>query len=247
MELERTSNHHAALTRDLPLGPKNGVSNFARHDPMRLPDVHLPRPDATVKTGSQGRERRVHDAATREYSERRWGGARQYQEPTRRPFRERAPEIQVASEPLEEEEPPKADGWGFWGKSLKRKSEKATPPTPAGNDHIRIRPESSFKFRTALQGDIAGFPSSDNTLNSEHSKMRSASLSRPRRFELVCQTVSRDETSSEDAKIWSFVKTAMEPHARKAQVLRSDTSSFTPRRKTTSTREKEINARNLIY
>jgi hypothetical protein len=62
--------------------------------------------------------------------------------------------------------------------------------------------------------------------NSEDSNMPSITLSRPWRFGLLCQTVSRDETSSEDAKISSFVKTAMEPHARKARVFRSDTTEL---------------------
>jgi hypothetical protein len=56
MELERTGNHHAALTRNVPLGPVNDVSHFARHDPMRLPDAHLRRNDMTVGAVTAERE-----------------------------------------------------------------------------------------------------------------------------------------------------------------------------------------------
>jgi hypothetical protein len=47
--------HHAALTRNLPLRPLNDASDFTRHDPTRLPDVHLRRAEGA--TGSVGRER----------------------------------------------------------------------------------------------------------------------------------------------------------------------------------------------
>jgi hypothetical protein len=61
MDLERTSNHHAALTRNLPLRPLNDASDFTRHapftrhDPMWLPDVHLRRAEEAI--GAVGRER----------------------------------------------------------------------------------------------------------------------------------------------------------------------------------------------
>jgi hypothetical protein len=54
-------NHHAALTRNLPLRPLNDASDvtrhdpFIRHDPTRLPDVHLRRVNGA--TGAVGRER----------------------------------------------------------------------------------------------------------------------------------------------------------------------------------------------
>ena len=57
MEPERTGNHHTALTRDLPLGPMGDNKHFIRHDPMRLPDVHLRRAEANVRAVSQERER----------------------------------------------------------------------------------------------------------------------------------------------------------------------------------------------
>jgi hypothetical protein len=56
MELERTGNHHAALTRNVPLDSVNDVSYFARHDPMRLPDAHLRRNDMTVGAVTAERE-----------------------------------------------------------------------------------------------------------------------------------------------------------------------------------------------
>jgi hypothetical protein len=48
-------NHHAALTRNLPLRPLNDASHFTRHDPMRLPDVHMRRADSAI--GAVGRKR----------------------------------------------------------------------------------------------------------------------------------------------------------------------------------------------
>ena len=70
----------------------------------------------------------------------------------------------------------------------------------------------------------------------------STALSHRQRLGLVCQTVSRDDTSSEDAKISFFVKMAMEPHIRKAQPsesFRANTPTFMPPSMASSTRTNE--------
>ena len=77
----------------------------------------------------------------------------------------------------------------------------------------------------------------------ERQAVPSTTLSHRLRSKLVCQTVSRDDTSSEDAKISAFVKTAMEPHVRKAQtggLSRLDTSSFLLTRKPSPTPSEDV-------
>jgi hypothetical protein len=143
MVFERTGNHHAALTRHVPLGPINDVSRFARRDPMRLPDLHLRQAVATAGTGSQERERlnfgergldepevrrfdangqpesavdlpprparntrKQHETTAREYIERSRAGARQYQEPVRRPSPQRVSTRYISeSEHIERRDP----------------------------------------------------------------------------------------------------------------------------------------------
>jgi hypothetical protein len=251
MVFERTGNHHAALTRHVPLGPINDVSRFARRDPMRLPDLHLRQAVATAGTGSQERERlnfgergldepevRRFDAngqpesavdlpprparntrkqletTAREYIERSRAGARQYQEPVRRPSpqRERVSTRYISeSEHIERRDPRPAV-------AVKRASGRTHESKLFGRPGPVV---SSVPHHRALQREYT-----PRAPNSEDSNMPSITLSRPWRFGLLCQTVSRDETSSEDAKISSFVKTAMEPHARKARVFRSDTTEL---------------------
>jgi hypothetical protein len=62
------------------------------------------------------------------------------------------------------------------------------------------------------------FGLSPGSPSQERQALPSAALPHRRRPAIVCQTVSRDETSSEEAKNTSFVKTAMEPHTRGAQL-----------------------------
>lgn len=72
MKPERTGVHHAALTRDLPLLPVDDASHLGRHDPIRLPDVHLRRADPTVGPPSQERER--HNSSSNNDDDREYRG-----------------------------------------------------------------------------------------------------------------------------------------------------------------------------
>jgi hypothetical protein len=69
-----TGNHHAALTRNLSLGPLNDAYHTTRHDPMRLPDAHLQQANATAGAVRQERERfirsRNNDDVFSEWNER---------------------------------------------------------------------------------------------------------------------------------------------------------------------------------
>jgi hypothetical protein len=217
MELERTSVHHAALTRDVPLGPMNDVSDFARHDPMRLPDMHLRQAGAAVATGTQERQRLdsgergldepetrkfhangqpesaadlpprsaretrgQHEMIARDYIERSRGGSRKF---TRSPSPQR-----VSIGGNKDRLPVMVKRGSRMPRASSIEPEEEYPRRYSTHGRERERPHRS-SYSPAQY---------DYRIRSE--RVPSSTLSRPRLFELVCQTVSRDETSSEDAK-----------------------------------------------
>jgi hypothetical protein len=120
------------------------------------------------------------------------------------------------------------------GYNISRRNSEAVRPTYARNP--------SHTSQAAAE-EIDNVP--------ERRAVPSTTLSHQLRLELVCQTVSRDDTSSEDAKITSFVKMAMEPHIRKVQMSKvpgSDKLSLLPSRKMPRAQENAIrNVRPTIW
>jgi hypothetical protein len=393
MELARAGNHHAALTRNLSLGPLNDAYHSTRHDPMRLPDAHLQQASATVGAVSQERERfdrsRNNDDVSQWYERprlERVGDLRRaypIQEPmegeefrpkpmrraetmppqlnasqlnanarrererdsTRKPQkssglrrtenfgslptpeevfrpedlganararRERestrksrkssglgmtespdsSPSPTTTPEPIIYRERPKSSSYDYEAATSNGYGTELHEPVPAAGSRKVTRSPSPIKaerekeyrgprttsYVYGAQGlqDVSASRSTLDRNNApeqlygeiptasrssprqtrteyhfprpnieevgnvlERRAMPSTTLSSQQRLELVCPTVSRDDTSSEDSKISSLVKTAMEPHLRKAQMSKvsgSDTSGLLPPEKTPITR-----------
>jgi hypothetical protein len=350
MELARAGNHHAALTRNLSLGPLNDAYHSTRHDPMRLPDAHLQQASATVGAVSQERERfdrsRNNDDVSQWYERprlERVGDLRRaypIQEPMEgeefrpkpmrraetmppqlnasqlnanaRRERERdstrksrkssglgmtespdsSPSPTTTPEPIIYRERPKSSSYDYEAATSNGYGTELHEPVPAAGSRKVTRSPSPIKaerekeyrgprttsYVYGAQGlqDVSASRSTLDRNNApeqlygeiptasrssprqtrteyhfprpnieevgnvlERRAMPSTTLSSQQRLELVCPTVSRDDTSSEDSKISSLVKTAMEPHLRKAQMSKvsgSDTSGLLPPEKTPITR-----------
>jgi len=333
MDLDRTSNHHAALTRNLPLGPLSDSFRYARHDPMRLPDIHLidrsmensaskhhdveyigreGRPPVVVRWESRKRgaplseEQRLH-------AERLMKESRTTQEQRRTDYSEgRRREAaymaaqedgyssgfewtgtsdtsleldlsrDLSREPFQDHGSPYAEDYEVAapdGYRTEVHEPVAVPMSRSGHGQSSLKspvplnkrhkcPYCSMDFtrhhnlKSHLLTHSQEKPYECQTCNKRFRRLRalklhtkfhtegterqavpSTTLSHRLRSELVCQTVSRDDTSSEDAKISAFVKIAMEPHVRKARMgglSRLDTSSFLLTRKPSSTPSEDV-------
>jgi DNA-directed RNA polymerase subunit RPC12/RpoP len=90
------------------------------------------------------------------------------------------------------------------------------PRTDYGGSH------PSRRSSEAVRPKYARHPSNGWQSDYDHAPLDRVPLQRPSRrlrSELICPTVSRDETSSEGAKNSIHMKMALEPHVRKAQFL----------------------------
>ncbi|KAM0699077.1 hypothetical protein Q7P36_001123 [Cladosporium allicinum] len=365
MERVTSRNHHAVLMRNLPGRPLNDAFHSTRHDPMRLPDVHLRRAESKVEASSQEREqvvrsinddvfsvwyersrlrapqdgtieidddtRTVERLRARDYIKRSGGGARQYQEPVRRPsppMRRPSPST-TTTEPTnpqkydhgmpyandheistldghstEVHKPVPATGsrkvtrspspmktervrgpfsrfptpsprhsrppsrttsyvYGAQGlqeistsrptltlnesvrsaapqplygqipttsRSSPRKTRtKYSPPeedwlyNPSRRDSEAVRPTYARDPFDGWQSDYDHAPRDSKEIEKAPER-RAVPLQTPSprlRSELICPTVSRDETSSEGVKNSTYIKMAMEPHVRKARMSKA--------------------------
>ena len=309
MDLDRTSNHHAALTRNLSLGPLSDSFRYARHDPMRLPDVHLidrsmensaskhhdveyigreGRPLVVVRWGSRDRvarfdeeqhlhvERLVIQEKRRMDEERDSKGRRReaaYMAAQEEGYSSGlemigTPDTSQERDLSREHGNPYADEYKVAAPyrvevpgpvALPISYGQSSPKSPSSSNKRHKCPYCSTDFARHhnLKSHLLTHSREEThkcqTCNKRFTRLHdlklhtkilheeperqavsSTTLSHRLRSELVCQTVSRDDTSSEDAKISAFVKMAMEPHVRKAQIgrpSRLDTSSFLPARK----------------
>jgi hypothetical protein len=199
---------------------KIDIAHSTRHDSMRLPDAHLRRTESRVRTVTQEEKWLISRALHRKEAERapvtddenyhelvEAGQTPGQRESYARDFIDRStrdgrPPIEMTCVSGRSRREPRI--------SIDRRVE----------DGRRIPPQYSLHRRKL--GRLVR--AQKHPPNPEYDGRQAITPSR-QRFEIFCQTVSRDETSSEDAKISFFVKTAMEPYARKDQVLRSDTST----------------------
>jgi hypothetical protein len=242
MELERTANHHTSLTRDLPLGPVDDSTLFARHDPMRLPDAHLRRADATV--GAVSQERNLFDRSKNNDGHSEWYQRSKSRRAVVPQHNTKAPErVRQEEEILFNEDTSRRTGL-----SLTKSKPYPMPSVPAVSPTVEVAEDSSLDeasswdelsgsedevservhprryARPALRAPGQILPAvsptvedytSDETWEDNKRRGNPGTASRKTSLVLVCETVSRDGTSSENAKISSLVKMAMEPHVRR--------------------------------
>jgi hypothetical protein len=279
--MERTGNHHAALTRNLSLNPLNDAYYSTRHDPRPLPDAHSWQANATVGAVSRERERfnrsrnnddvserheisrplwssndhgdqiRLmgrHESAARDYIDRARGGAKQY------PEAKEGEEIRPAPMRRAETMPRQLNASQL---KARRERESTRGPrkqpgliTRAGQMNLGGLPNPGTTpepFLQNMEGTPVTYQRPDSydygidtpdgyrtEIDEPSATAKSRMNATGKRPGLVCQTVSRDETSSEDAKISSWLRMAMEPHERKAQMNKVpdfDASNFLPSRK----------------
>ena len=225
---------------------------------MRLPDIHLRRADVNVGVVSQRRARPDH--ATRELHEPGFSSpyprrseadviihprgthkirtsdlrARGHIERSRREtIRREAQKIHY-----EVEEIPQTQARPAMQPSRTASYMYSSSRGPLVLQDLSDTDEVDIFARYMENAKPSGNDSNHRSSVPERRGMPPTTLPHRLRSGFVCQTVSRDETVSEDAKISFFVKMAMEPHVRKAQMgglSRLDTSSFVPTRKPSPT------------
>ena len=240
-QLERISNHQAALTRNFPLGPTSDASHLERYDPMRLPDMHLRRADGAtgaIGLGGGGFQRSIDtansDVRQRDKKQPADASRQMVEDQVRETKKERHRTIKgaIRSEFVGVQTAPgfeydsRYETLNHAHRQRKRNVEPSDYVpiyTPTPRQKKRNVEPSDYGTGDDTEDEIRA-PSTEGIVPPRPSSPWKApdpeylvTASR-QRFGLICETLSRDETCSEETRMASFVKTALEPRVRKAQV-----------------------------